>query len=84
MKNKNAELYNPCLKEQNLTYKCYDRNNYDREKCFFEIENYKACKKFWGEVSSFRRRQGIKPLLPPVEEREKIREEYLTKKNKQN
>lgn len=79
MKKNNAELLNPCLKEQELTYRCYDLHNYDKEKCFLEIENYKTCKKFWGKISALRRSQGIKPSLPPVEEREKIKQEYLSK-----
>ncbi|CAG9764067.1 unnamed protein product [Ceutorhynchus assimilis] len=77
------EEKNPCLKESQLTIKCYERHSYDREKCFFEIENYKACKKFWGEVGAFRRSQGTYPALPPLAERERVKREYLASKKKQ-
>ncbi|XP_050296305.1 coiled-coil-helix-coiled-coil-helix domain-containing protein 7 [Anthonomus grandis grandis] len=77
MSKHNAEETNPCLREHELSFKCFDRHNYDKSKCFLEIENYKACKKFWGEVRASRRRQGIYPLLPPVEERATIKETFL-------
>lgn len=43
----NQEKFNPCLKEQNLTFKCYDNHNYDKEKCEKQINNYRLCKLFW-------------------------------------
>ncbi|ENN71995.1 hypothetical protein YQE_11286, partial [Dendroctonus ponderosae] len=44
---RNQEETNPCLKEQELTYQCFTKYNYDKDKCFWPIENYKACKTFW-------------------------------------
>ena len=41
------EQHNPCLKEQNLTQKCFNDNNYDKEKCQMHMYNYKTCKEFW-------------------------------------
>lgn len=38
---------NPCVKEQELTYKCFDQHNYDKEKCQLHMQNYKNCKSFW-------------------------------------
>ncbi|KAJ3649141.1 hypothetical protein Zmor_020899 [Zophobas morio] len=80
MKNKDAETLNPCLKEQEQTYKCFHENNFDKDACQLHIENYKTCKAFWNSVRSDRRRKGIYPLLPPVEEREHIKKEYLQAK----
>lgn len=45
--NYDQQKHNPCLKEQNLSYKCLGDNNYDKDKCQLEFENYKACKGFW-------------------------------------
>lgn len=47
MKNKDAEKNNPCLKEQELSYKCFNKNNFDKEACQIEIQNYNTCKSFW-------------------------------------
>lgn len=44
---RNQEETNPCLKEQELSYKCLSMNNYDKDKCQLEFENYKTCKGFW-------------------------------------
>ncbi|XP_037028190.1 coiled-coil-helix-coiled-coil-helix domain-containing protein 7 [Bradysia coprophila] len=76
-KNADAEKNNPCLKEQNMTYQCLNKNNYDREVCEPYFVNYNNCKDFWGSVSLARRRKGITPHLPDVEDRPKIKEEYM-------
>ncbi|CAH0390658.1 unnamed protein product [Bemisia tabaci] len=76
------ENINPCLKEQALSLKCLQNNNYDKDKCFLPIENYKFCKKFWGKVRNMRRSQGIYPLLPPPEEREKVKADWQAGKFK--
>lgn len=44
---RNQEETNPCLKEQELTYQCFNKYNYEKSKCFLQIQNYKACKTFW-------------------------------------
>ncbi|KAK5647342.1 hypothetical protein RI129_002234 [Pyrocoelia pectoralis] len=74
------EKYNPCLKEQQITYKCFDKFNYDKEKCELEIYNYKECKSFWHRVKGDRKRKGIKPYLPDPEEREQIKLQYMKSK----
>lgn len=51
MKNLDAERQNPCLKEQELTYKCFNDNNFDKSACQSYIENYRLCTGFW--VSSY-------------------------------
>ncbi|KAK4885713.1 hypothetical protein RN001_001984 [Aquatica leii] len=68
---------NPCLKEQKLTYTCLAQNDYDREKCELTMQNYNACKTFWGRVRAERKRKGIQPYLPEPEEREKIKSDYI-------
>ncbi|KYB26462.1 coiled-coil-helix-coiled-coil-helix domain-containing protein 7 [Tribolium castaneum] len=79
MKNTDAARMNPCLKEQEQTYKCFHKNNFDKEACQLHIENYKSCKSFWNFVKSERMRKGIRPALPPVEEREQIKQEYMSR-----
>ncbi|XP_067005059.2 coiled-coil-helix-coiled-coil-helix domain-containing protein 7 isoform X2 [Anabrus simplex] len=77
-----SEYNNPCIKEQEMSYKCLSDNGYDREKCSLQFANYKGCKEFWNRVRSDRRSKGIYPYLPVPEEREKIREEYMRSKGK--
>lgn len=67
---------NPCLKEQDLSYKCLNDNAYDRDKCSLYFQNYRNCKKFWQTVARLRRRDGIKPNMPPANERQPYIEKY--------
>merc|ERR1712004_188408 len=71
-----AEAKNPCLKESQLSVKCMNDNGFDKEKCYYHFLNYERCKKFWNAVQSDRRSKGISPLLPPLEERDKIKAEF--------
>ncbi|KFM80435.1 Coiled-coil-helix-coiled-coil-helix domain-containing protein 7, partial [Stegodyphus mimosarum] len=71
------EETNACYKEHTLSLACLDEFYYSREKCDHYFQNYKNCKAFWSFVYSERRRKGITPYLPPVEERVKVKEEYL-------
>ncbi|XP_049764107.1 coiled-coil-helix-coiled-coil-helix domain-containing protein 7 [Schistocerca cancellata] len=73
----NNDDNNPCLKEQEMSLKCLGANNYDKDACSKHFDNYNACKKFWDAVRSDRRVKGIVPYLPPAEEREKVKEEYI-------
>jgi len=75
----NSEQNNPCLKEQKLSYKCLEKNDYDQKACITAFTNYTACREFWHKVGADRRRNGIRPHLPPVEEREKMKAEYMAK-----
>ncbi|XP_026750601.1 coiled-coil-helix-coiled-coil-helix domain-containing protein 7 [Galleria mellonella] len=77
LSNPNAARLNPCLKEQEQSYECLNKNGFDHEKCEKYFDNYNTCKKFWGQVSRNRRSKGIQPYLPDVEEREKIKAEYF-------
>lgn len=51
MKNKPYDIEaaerNPCLKETELTLSCFHKNNFDKEACQMEMENYRLCKSFW-------------------------------------
>ncbi|CAG9792804.1 unnamed protein product [Diatraea saccharalis] len=75
--NKDAARLNPCLKEQEQSYQCLNKNNFDHSKCENYFDNYNICKKFWGKVYSDRRSKGLTPYMPDVEDREKIKEEYI-------
>ncbi|XP_026332778.1 coiled-coil-helix-coiled-coil-helix domain-containing protein 7 [Hyposmocoma kahamanoa] len=75
--NKDAERLNPCLKEQQMSYQCLDKNAFDQEKCQKYFDNYNTCKKFWGKIYSDRRARGIQPYLPNIEDRAKIKEDYM-------
>lgn len=68
---------NPCLKEQKLSMKCLEDNAYDYDKCQDYFENFKACKGFWLSIYKDRRKKGIHPAMPPPEERDSIKQEYL-------
>lgn len=74
---RNQEINDPCYKERELSYKCFHKNDFDKSKCEMAMNNYKACKAFWNEVKSDRLRRGIKPSLPPVDERDQVKNEYL-------
>ncbi|XP_046566793.1 coiled-coil-helix-coiled-coil-helix domain-containing protein 7-like [Haliotis rubra] len=67
---------NPCMTEQKMSYKCLDDNGYDREKCSKCFQNYRNCREFWSRIMTDRKKKGIVPALPPVEERDKVRTEY--------
>ncbi|XP_041970012.1 coiled-coil-helix-coiled-coil-helix domain-containing protein 7 [Aricia agestis] len=74
--NKDAARLNPCLKEQEQSYACLNKNNFVQEKCEKYFDNYNICKKFWGKVYQDRKARGITPYLPDIEERAKIKEDY--------
>ncbi|KAJ0171566.1 hypothetical protein K1T71_013116 [Dendrolimus kikuchii] len=75
--NKDAERLNPCLKEQEKSYECLNKNGFDHAKCEVYFDNYNTCKKFWGKVYKDRKAQGVTPYLPDVGEREKIKNDYM-------
>ncbi|KAH0954901.1 hypothetical protein HN011_011146 [Eciton burchellii] len=66
---------NPCYKEQLLSLKCLDSNQNQHNKCEVYFMNYKNCKEFWSAIEIERRSKGIKPYLPPLNERTKIKAE---------
>lgn len=68
---------NPCLKEQRLSLKCLDEMQYDKEKCERYFDNYRRCQNFWIRVTKDRRINGIRPYLPPPEEREAVKKRYM-------
>ncbi|KAG5677134.1 hypothetical protein PVAND_006916 [Polypedilum vanderplanki] len=71
---------NPCENEQNLSYKCLSDNDYKKDKCEVFFANYTNCMKFWTGIKVERRRKGIKPHMPPPEEREILKAEYMKTK----
>jgi len=94
---KDHSITNPCHKESQLVSRCMNENNYgapenrnafglvknDSDACARVMENYKRCKKFWGEIKKERMQNGISPALPPPEEREEIRNVKLTEQQQQ-
>ncbi|KAL6426608.1 hypothetical protein ACFW04_009187 [Cataglyphis niger] len=74
---RNQEMYNPCYKEHLLSLKCLDSNQEERQACEVYFINYKNCKDFWATVQSERKSKGIRPYMPSLEERKKIRADYL-------
>ncbi|KAJ1677926.1 Mitochondrial copper homeostasis protein, partial [Spiromyces aspiralis] len=42
-----GKYLNPCEAEAQQSYKCLDKNSYDRKKCQEYFDAYKACKKLW-------------------------------------
>ncbi|GIY83394.1 uncharacterized protein CEXT_681121 [Caerostris extrusa] len=72
-----SERINPCVKERDLSLKCLDEFYYARRKCQPFFDNYNNCRKFWNFVTKERRKEGIKPYIPPPEEREQLKTEYL-------
>ncbi|XP_055610037.1 coiled-coil-helix-coiled-coil-helix domain-containing protein 7 [Uranotaenia lowii] len=79
-KNLDAEKNNPCLKEQDLVYKCLNQNNFDNGQCELYMSNYKNCKDFWYRISRDRRARGQYPYVPDLAERAQIKEEYMKSK----
>jgi len=67
----------PCFMESKASMKCLQDFNFDRSRCGDYFDNYKACKQFWGAVHTARKRKGISPHLPPLEERQAIKERYI-------
>ncbi|XP_066592683.1 coiled-coil-helix-coiled-coil-helix domain-containing protein 7 [Prorops nasuta] len=78
---RNLEEDIPCMKERELSSKCLSDNNYNHDACKLYFDNYNNCNKFWDAVYRDRRHKNIRPLLPPIDEREQVRQEYLAKFN---
>lgn len=74
---RNQEINNPCYKEHLLSLKCLETNQKDQNTCELYFLNYKSCKDFWASVQTERRSKGIKPYMPPLEERIKIKADFL-------
>lgn len=70
---------NPCLTEHKASLKCLDVHGYNRDMCEDKFKNYNSCMEFWLNIKKDRRRKGIEPILPPLEEREAIRKEHYGK-----
>ncbi|KAK2185849.1 hypothetical protein NP493_221g02032 [Ridgeia piscesae] len=71
------EMKNPCKKESELAMKCMHDSNFTKDDCSLYFQNYRNCMGFWQGISRERRRLGIKPHMPPPEEREQIKREQF-------
>lgn len=69
----------PCLKEHNISLQCLDDNAYNKDQCALEFENYSLCKRFWSSVKADRIKRGIRPDLPPPEERDAFKRDHFRK-----
>jgi len=67
------EEKNPCIKEHLMSLKCMTSNI---KLCEPYFTNYTECQRFWDKVRSDRKWSGVKPHLPPPEEREEIKRQY--------
>ncbi|CAI9732850.1 Hypothetical predicted protein [Octopus vulgaris] len=67
------EETNPCVRESLMSFKCLDDNGYVRDKCEKYFTNYRNCREFWSVIVRERKRAGITPNLPSIEDREEIR-----------
>ncbi|CAG5115417.1 unnamed protein product [Candidula unifasciata] len=65
----------PCIKEYLLTKKCMGEKGH--EHCQDVLRNYEHCRYFWSWIESMRDQEGIKPAMPPPEEREEVKQRYL-------
>ncbi|XP_072017878.1 coiled-coil-helix-coiled-coil-helix domain-containing protein 7-like [Amphiura filiformis] len=74
-------VVNPCIPESDASYKCLNDNNYNRDACSDYFKNYQNCMKFWTKISRQRRWKGIKPHLPPPEERDQILQDMNVPEN---
>ncbi|KYM97860.1 PREDICTED: coiled-coil-helix-coiled-coil-helix domain-containing protein 7 [Cyphomyrmex costatus] len=73
---RDQQIDNPCYKEHLMSLKCVTSNK-TKDTCTQYFINYRNCKDFWASVQRERRLKGIKPYLPPLEERAKIKTDFL-------
>lgn len=69
----------PCFQEADISLSCQQDSGFDPESCLREVENFKTCKTFWHNVKRERIKAGLHPPLPPVEEREQIKKDFMIK-----
>ncbi|XP_060572972.1 coiled-coil-helix-coiled-coil-helix domain-containing protein 7-like [Ruditapes philippinarum] len=72
---KDGSEKNPCYEEGQLTLRCL-HNTKDKSECEEYGKNVRMCRYFWRTVMKDRKRKGIMPVLPAVDDREKVMEEY--------
>nr|CUU98115.1 hypothetical transcript [Hymenolepis microstoma] len=61
----------PCAEPKELAEKCLDKFSVFKN-CRTYVINLQLCREFWAKVKKERREQGIEPILPSIEERERI------------
>ena len=74
-------INNLCFEESRYSLECLNSSNNNHVLCEDEISNYKNCKTFWFEINNFRHKHQIKPFVPDVEERERIKNNFLQNKD---
>ncbi|VUZ47388.1 unnamed protein product [Hymenolepis diminuta] len=69
-----AKKDDPCVEPKELAENCLNQYSFFKN-CRKYIVNLQLCREFWARVKNERREQGIQPILPAPEEREKILDE---------
>jgi hypothetical protein len=49
----NLLIYYLLIQENDMVFKCLEKNDYQHEKCAAYFENYRFCKHFWVCISVF-------------------------------
>lgn len=67
---------NPCYWESQMTLQCLQKRYKEKGDCEIFGENVKNCKKFWTWVIKDRKKKGLTPVVPPIEDKEQVYKEY--------
>ncbi|ORX95952.1 hypothetical protein K493DRAFT_260077 [Basidiobolus meristosporus CBS 931.73] len=54
-----SKFLDPCAEHTKRSYKCLDKNNYDKSKCTQFFDEYKECKRKWLEDRKAERQQRV-------------------------
>ncbi|XP_045160519.1 coiled-coil-helix-coiled-coil-helix domain-containing protein 7-like [Mercenaria mercenaria] len=66
---------NPCYEEGQMTIRCVSSVK-NKTECEKYAANAMKCKTFWKKVVKDRKRKGIDPPLPAIEDRPQVLEQY--------
>lgn len=65
---------NPCYEESVKSLKCQELDGIGA--CQKEISEYTFCRQFWQQVYNLRRLHGLRPFLPELDDRQRIKEVF--------
>ncbi|KAK9722615.1 Mitochondrial copper homeostasis protein [Basidiobolus ranarum] len=54
-----SKFMDPCAEHTKRSYKCLDKNNYDKSKCTQFFDEYKECKRKWLEDRKAERQKRV-------------------------
>lgn len=78
-KSNRFQALNPCSEEALQSLQCQEQRT--ATGCAKEITNYKKCQDFWKRVTDLRRLYRLKPYLPELEDRARIKARLTANKN---